>query len=128
MTDLTSLGIRAVRASSSSCVIAMPKFYVDVDLEDIGFASVERRPLDLLSRMEAARGLLFHDVIGHIAKHDRHPLDRMRQVEAAAYATLPDSEWHDSPSQAQLRALLTSKSGSPSWRRDGYGKEAEVAP
>lgn len=127
MIDLTTLGIRAVRMDQSSCTIAMPKLYVSLGLEDAQFADATCMGIHLMRRFEQARGQLFCDVMGHIAKHDRSPLDRLEQLERFAVASLPSSEWADNPAQAELRRFVKLKSGAASWSLSGYGKESTTS-
>lgn len=74
---------------------------------------------------------LFRATVDHIAKHDREPLDRLRQIEAAGRALLdafgPSHTGRaDNPltkAAFDLEQLLLAKPGAASWSRDGYGKD-----
>lgn len=74
---------------------------------------------------------LFRATTAHIAKHDREPLDRLRQIEAAGRALLdalgPSHTGRaDNPltkAALDLEQLLHDKPGAASWQRDGYGKD-----
>ncbi len=80
-------------------------------------------PEHVIDLFDDGRRALFHLAMEHIAKHDRSPIDRLKQVEDLARATLPREPGDDTGDQRDLRHLLSAKPGSPSWGRSGYGKD-----
>lgn len=149
-TILEPLGLRPIRrgemavhaAPCSDALevrVALPPMSVDVTLErDPRHShSPSAWSLHILKQFDTAQRKLFHGVVEHIARHDRSPLDRMKQVEAAANmlivalgASLDDVRMPFGSSGAvshavyELQSLLKAKPGSPSWSTAGYGKEA----
>jgi hypothetical protein len=114
--------------------IALPPTSVDVVLEH---SMIEKHHVAdyLMKQLDRGRDVLFAHIIDHIAKHDRHPLDRMRDVEAKATAlleamgALDDIRMPHGTSNRvlqaayELRTLLRHKPGAVTWRKDGYGAD-----
>lgn len=144
-TILEPLGVRAlgremkVRVDPGSdrfrIRLAMPAMYIDVDLEheELLRADGQMRMLDKLDRHVK---LLFTYVIDHIAKHDRSPIDRMKDIEGAATALLDAMSihlddvrmMHGSSSAVlnaayRLRELVGAKPGAAAWGPNGYGRD-----
>lgn len=98
-------------------VFRMPVLRATADLDGIEAANPSRIPDLLMQAVDAARDRLFHSIREHLAQHDRSPIDRLQQIEAAARAVLPDDAWNDTNEQGNLRQLLDTKPGAVSWRR-----------
>lgn len=149
---LDPMGVRAVGSDRRVRVddgrdgytirLAMPAMYVDVNFDHLELAGVggQMRVYDRIGR--CAR-VLFAGVVDHIAKHDRSPIDRTKDIEAAATALLDAIHIHldevrmpHGSSAAvvnaayRLRELVSAKPGA-AWRRNGYGEdppEVRTAP
>jgi len=105
--------------------LGMPQMMVAVEL---GHELLESNPEYAVDELHRGVGKLFSTVIDHIAKHDRSPIDRMQQIEAAARYlcdALIGNPTDGVPTMERvlrLRQLLDAKPGSPSWGRGGYGQ------
>ena len=112
------LGVLLLRASTDQrLVIALPSITVAASLDG------QLDPESIMRTVSEATRQLFRIVIDHIAKHDRSPLDRLKQVEECARKALPRNPDADTGNQRELRLLLTHKPGAISWRRNGYGED-----
>lgn len=153
-TILEPFGVRAlgqdakVRVSPAtgelSVRLALPLFQVDVRLEQGDMMTTERLVEYTCERLERGARELRHAVVEHIAKHDRSPIDRTKDLEAAATAlldamgvNLDDVRMPFGSSSAianaafRLRELVRHKTGAPAWGPAGYGREpaqVEVVP
>lgn len=145
---LTPLGIRAVRLHGQyvrvsperdafEIGLALPMRHVEVEI-DRSHPGTAAFVDEVLKQLDYAQQKIFHDTIEHIAKHSRHPLDRMQAIEGAArtllqaldvglddirmpYGTsskVTDAAW-------KLRELLRSKPGAVTWARNGYGPDPQ---
>ena len=123
--------------------LAMPALYVDVEIDQTDL--VERNgPIRVHDKLDAGARILFAGVVDHIAKHDRSPVDRVKDIEAAATAlldamrvNLDDVRMPYGLSSAvlnaayKLRELVAQKPGAAAWGRNGYGQdppEVQTAP
>jgi hypothetical protein len=123
--------------------LAMPLMWVDVRIDHADLLGA-RGPITVFDEIDRSKRALFAAVVDHIAKHDRSPLDRVRDIEAAAAALLDAMHVHlddirmpHGSSSAvlnaayRLRVLVEAKPGAASWRTNGYGQdpsEVKVTP
>lgn len=150
VTLLDPLGVRplkingqAVRVSpldhAMTVRLALPARYADVTIEEM--TMVARSFDHLLQQLENGRDQLFRETLDHIARHDRHPLDRMKSVEDAARLLLEALDInldeirmpHGVSNRVlnaawTLRELLKQKPGAVTWSRWGYGDQTAAMP
>lgn len=116
--------------------LAMPLMYIDVHLDRFELTGTggQMRAYD---RIGHCARVLFAGVVDHIAKHDRSPIDRTRDIETAATALLDAMHMPHGSSAAvvnaeyRLRALVSAKPGAAAWRKNGYGDDppdVKIAP
>lgn len=148
---LETLGVRAlgddVKVRMDPCSdmllirLALPKHSVAVKI-DVDAATLMRTEEFcnlLLKELDRGQRMLFRAVIDHIAKHDRSPIDRVKEIEAAAAALLNavssdlggiqmtyDTANRVLSAAYQLRQLIEHKMGAASWERNGYGPDPVV--
>jgi hypothetical protein len=145
---LPSMGVRAVgpdRKTSISpdrdgCMvrIGLPPIRVDVEIERDQLAMRERAADYLMRCLDSGVKRLMYEVVQHIAKHDRSPIDRVQSLERAALALiealgvgLDDIRMPYGVSAKvqnavyDLATLVKSKPGAASWSRSGYGEEVK---
>jgi hypothetical protein len=145
---LPSMGVRAVgpdRKTSISpdrdgCMvrIGLPPIRVDVEIERDQLAMRERAADYLMRCLDSGVKRLMYEVVQHIAKHDRLPIDRVQSLERAALALiealgvgLDDIRMPYGVSAKvqnavyDLATLVKSKPGAASWSRSGYGEEVK---
>ena len=144
---LAPLGVRALHRGADRAVaisptrdafeirLAIPPHTVDVEME-CGALTTEAFLDHVFKEIDIGRRKLFHGIIEHIAKHDRHPLDRMQSIESAAKALLdalgvsldeirmPYGQGSKIANAAlDLATLLRQKPGAVTWARNGYGPD-----
>jgi hypothetical protein len=145
-TILEPLGIRAlghdgkVRVSAAGngleIRLALPLFQVIVTLDQLEMLQPCRYAEYVYGKLDDGAKQLNHAVVEHIAEHDRSPLDRTKDLEAAATAlldamgvNLDDVRMPFGSSSAianaayRLRELVRQKTGAPAWGPTGYGRE-----
>jgi hypothetical protein len=120
--------------------LALPQRYVDVRIDREDRLSTEAFGLLALERIERSARVLFRDTIDHIAKHDRSPIDRVKEIEAAARSLLDAMKVHLDDIRMpygssaavvnaayKLRQLVEMKTGAAAWGRNGYGEDPPEA-
>lgn len=130
-------GVHVLKASEADQEtrfrLAMPTVCCDLDLRERLLMTPRERAVEMIDcEVTGAQRRMFHTAREHIAKHDRDPLDRLKQIEAAGRALLEalgpvgfgraDSSL--TKAALDLEQLLRAKPGAASWNRDGYGKDA----
>jgi hypothetical protein len=145
---LPSMGVRAVGTDRKVQIdpdrdelmvrIGLPPIRVDVEIERDQLAMHERAADYLMRCLDNGVKRLMYEVVQHIAKHDRSPIDRVQSLERAATALiealgvgLDDIRMPYGVSAKvqsavyDLATLVKLKLGAASWSRTGYGEEVK---